>query len=261
MCSSSAPGSRTGWPAFLRLLRGERLSLEGETFETIVDPEAQPSRPLVAFLQAFSPQTRIYHEGGSADLCVSCTGVGKPCSPMPRRGPRGLSVEDYGEPEDMRAGSIFVSYASEDRNAASALADALDQAGLDVWFDRNELRGGDRYVAKIRSHIQRCDLFVPLMSQHTEERQNAFFRREWTWARECLPAIAPSRPFMMPLVIDDLDPFASPDLAHYFEMPGREVHATRVPGGVPEEHVVQDFIRAIRKVRAPRAAITAASAA
>jgi hypothetical protein len=39
--------------------------------------------------------------------------------------------------------AVFLSYASEDATAARRIAEALSAAGLEVRFDREELRGGD----------------------------------------------------------------------------------------------------------------------
>jgi hypothetical protein len=245
---------------FLRVLRGERLSLDNvSTFEAVAEPEARSSRPLVAFLQHYSPRTRIYEDGNAVDFVRELHGrwLSKQSKPSTASVPAGRALRggECLEPDDMRKGSIFVSYTSEDRAAAAAIAKTLDGAGLDVWYDRNELRGGDRYDEKICHHINQCDLFVPLLSRNTESRQDAYFRREWTWASERLPAISPSRPFMLPLVIDDLNPYKSPDLKHYFGMAGRrEVHVLNALNGVLDERSVQDFIDAIHQVRAPHAA-------
>jgi TIR domain-containing protein len=38
--------------------------------------------------------------------------------------------------------AVFLSYASEDAPAARRIAEALRAAGVEVWFDREELRGG-----------------------------------------------------------------------------------------------------------------------
>ena len=38
---------------------------------------------------------------------------------------------------------VFLSYASEDADAALRICEALRAAGVDVWFDKSELRGGD----------------------------------------------------------------------------------------------------------------------
>ena len=40
-------------------------------------------------------------------------------------------------------GAVFLSYASEDSEAAGRIAEALEAAGVTVWLDKNELRGGD----------------------------------------------------------------------------------------------------------------------
>ena len=40
-------------------------------------------------------------------------------------------------------GAVFLSYASEDAAAAERIATALRDAGIEVWFDKSELRGGD----------------------------------------------------------------------------------------------------------------------
>ncbi|MSU48625.1 MAG: TIR domain-containing protein [Opitutus sp.] len=40
-------------------------------------------------------------------------------------------------------GAVFLSYAHEDMAVALRIADALRGAGLEVWLDQNELRGGD----------------------------------------------------------------------------------------------------------------------
>ncbi|MBS0396827.1 MAG: toll/interleukin-1 receptor domain-containing protein, partial [Proteobacteria bacterium] len=39
--------------------------------------------------------------------------------------------------------AVFLSYASEDAPTAARIAEALRAAGIEVWFDQDELRGGD----------------------------------------------------------------------------------------------------------------------
>ena len=39
--------------------------------------------------------------------------------------------------------AVFLSYASQDAEAARRICDALRAAGIEVWFDQSELRGGD----------------------------------------------------------------------------------------------------------------------
>lgn len=59
---------------------------------------------------------------------------------------------------------IFLSYASEDRATAQAVALALREQGHDVFFDREDLPPGDEYHARIRRAIERTGLYVFLIS-------------------------------------------------------------------------------------------------
>ena len=60
--------------------------------------------------------------------------------------------------------AVFLSYASEDAEAAQRIAEALLAAGIEVWFDKSELRGGDAWDRQIREQIQACALFMPIIS-------------------------------------------------------------------------------------------------
>jgi len=66
--------------------------------------------------------------------------------------------------------AIFLSYASQDADAALRICVALRAAGLEVWFDQSELRGGDAWDASIRKQIKECSLFIPIVSSNTEAR-------------------------------------------------------------------------------------------
>ena len=99
-------------------------------------------------------------------------------------------------------GAVFLSYAREDTDAARRIAEALRGFGVEVWFDQNELRGGDQWDAKIKKQIRECALFLPLVSQHTEERSEGYFRREWLLAVERTRDMAAGRTFIMPVVVD-----------------------------------------------------------
>jgi hypothetical protein len=70
------------------------------------------------------------------------------------------------EPSD----AVFLSYASQDQEAAQRICDALRVAGIEVWFDQSELRGGDAWNRQIRRQTHNCALFIPLISQHSQER-------------------------------------------------------------------------------------------
>src|SRR3954466_276803 len=99
--------------------------------------------------------------------------------------------------------AVFLSYASHDAEAARRICDALRTAGVEVWFDQSELRGGDAWDAKIRKQIKECALFVPVISAQTDARPKGYFRREWKLAVECTQDMADDVAYLVPVVIDD----------------------------------------------------------
>ena len=80
--------------------------------------------------------------------------------------------------------AVFLSYASQDAEAAQKICEALRAAGIEVFLDQSELRGGDAWDQKIRHEIHDCALFIPMVSQHTQERLEGYFRLEWNLAIE-----------------------------------------------------------------------------
>ena len=69
--------------------------------------------------------------------------------------------------------AVFISYASQDADAARRICEALRAAGIEVWLDQSELRGGDAWDQKIRAQIQDCALFIPVISANTQVRPSA----------------------------------------------------------------------------------------
>ena len=71
--------------------------------------------------------------------------------------------------------AIFLSYASQDAEAARRICEALRAAGIEVWFDQSELRGGDAWDQSIRRQIKTCALFLPdYLPQHARARRGVF---------------------------------------------------------------------------------------
>jgi hypothetical protein len=87
----------------------------------------------------------------------------------------GVAVTDSGK-------AVFLSYASQDAEAAKRICGALRAAGIEVWFDQSELRGGDAWDASIRSQVKSCALFLPIISRNTHDRDEGYFRLEWKLA-------------------------------------------------------------------------------
>ena len=99
--------------------------------------------------------------------------------------------------------AIFLSYASQDADTARRICEALRAAGLEVWFDQSELRGGDAWDASIRKQIKECALFVPIVSANTNARPEGYFRLEWKLAVDRSHLMADDQPFFVPVILVD----------------------------------------------------------
>ncbi len=122
--------------------------------------------------------------------------------------------------------AVFLSYASQDADAARRICEALRTAGVEVWFDQSELRGGDAWDAKIRKQIKECALFVPVISANTQARLEGYFRLEWRLADQRSHLMAKGKAFLLPVVIDD-----TRDSAAHVPDSFLEVQWTRLPRG------------------------------
>jgi TolB-like protein len=98
--------------------------------------------------------------------------------------------------------AVFLSYASEEAPAAQRICAALRAAGIEVWFDQSELRGGDAWDNSIRKQIKACALFVPIISKNSRVRAEGYFRLEWKLAVDRSHLMAADKAFLLPVVID-----------------------------------------------------------
>jgi TolB-like protein/Flp pilus assembly protein TadD len=138
--------------------------------------------------------------------------------------------------------AVFLSYASEDAEAAQRIAEALRAAGSEVWFDKSELRGGDAWDRAIRTQIHDCALFIPIISAHSDARHEGYFRREWRLAIERAGDMSERVAFLVPVVIDDTSESRA-DVPDRF----RTVQWTRLPDG----ETTPGFVERVRRLLSP----------
>jgi TolB-like protein len=156
----------------------------------------------------------------------------------------------YGDFVTDTGNAVFLSYASEDAEAAQHVCNALRAAGIEVWFDQSELRGGDAWDSSIRRQIKGCALFIPIISRHTHTRDEGYFRLEWKLAVDRSHLIVADRPFLLPIVIDDTS-----DQDEKVPDRFRDVQWTRLPGG----NNAEAFVERIRQLLSPNAKMAAST--
>jgi hypothetical protein len=180
---------------FLRLSNSERLSSDQRTKkEFFVGEEATRDRSFTVFLERFSQDSRYYPVDARA-FVAELYHRWKDRNPTPTDRPQ-HTLPDHS------AGTIFISYSSDDIVAAKSLFAGLQEIGGDVaWFDKSALKPGDDWSRELRRAVQRCGLFLPLLSANTEQRTEGYFRLEWNEAVERSRRIQ-GRKFVFPIVID-----------------------------------------------------------
>jgi TolB-like protein/Tfp pilus assembly protein PilF len=149
---------------------------------------------------------------------------------------------------------VFLSYASQDAQAAQKICEALRAAGIEVFLDQSELRGGDAWDQKIRREIRDCALFIPVISAHTVLRHEGYFRLEWDLADQRTHMIARNRAFIVPVCVD-ATPESSADIPESFQ----RVQWTRLPGGETPAAFVERIKRLLSPELSPLSAVSGAA--
>jgi TIR domain len=122
--------------------------------------------------------------------------------------------------------AVFLSYASQDAEAARRICEALRAVAIEVWFDRSELRGGDAWDRQIRARIHDCRLFIAVISANTEARDEGYFRHEWKLAVDRRHDMSEKKAFLVPVVVDN-----TPERAASVPDKFRELQWTHMPAG------------------------------
>jgi hypothetical protein len=234
--------SFSNWLArlFLRMAKRQRLSDPRDVGEVLADDSTGQDERLMGFLQQVSVRTRVVTgaERFVDELHARWTARRRPAPSVAATG-----INRFAPPaREMPDHAVFISYAREDLAAVQQIKAGLEAAGIVTWFDMDRLEGGDDYDRKIRRNIERCSYFVPVVSAATQRRQEAYFRREWSYALDRTRNMADGAIFLLPVTIDATNPYDAlvPDKF-------KAVHFTALPGGA----VSEEFARRIKNVMRP----------
>jgi hypothetical protein len=140
------------------------------------------------------------------------------------------------------AGCIFVSYASPDLPIAKYIVKQLQDKGLLVWFDKQQILPGQVWEAEFSEIVEdTCGIFLSLISDTSAQRLTAYNILERNLASKRRDRFVDSEVFYIPLRIDEGEPLVPAN-----EPRGvKKIHADRKPGG----HLDDDFIEYLRQLQ------------
>jgi len=151
-------------------------------------------------------------------------------------------------------GRIFISYSHTDLPAAKMLCSELEGLGAKVhWLDKSRPRPREKWEEHLTAGLNRCHLFLPLVSSNTEANIHGLVHAEWTAAVEGDREFILGRRAVVPVLVD-------PDLhgdADRFRMIPKQFRGLKfgqAPGGRVNKELRELLIAALRDVGRRRSA-------
>jgi len=231
---------------FLRTARSLELSQKRRRWDVLVGDRIAHDAGLALFLESFSPDSRVVPLT-AAQFVTELARRWQAAHPAHEPSAEAEALEEGTGGGTIPTGAIFISYASEDLEAAGRLAEGLRSAGLEVWFDKNALQMADNWARSIRRGIERCSLFLPVISRQSvsEENRRRYFWREWNDADDLVRGMAPDEAFIVPVMIDDTHVYHSPLPESFKRAQGKSLPGGSVTADVAErlKELVRDFHR------------------
>lgn len=225
---------------FVRLGAAGRLSAAGGKTDWVID-HASRTPEFATFVDHFSRSTRHIAMGPVEFVARLAARFPADLPPAPAARAPALPRD----PErDILEGAVFLSYASEDREIAERIRQALHSNGIDCWLDRQQIIGGDDWEHKIIRNINACSLFVPILSNNTLSPYDRFFRHEWNEAFKRSIGFPANARFVIPVATDDIQP-GHPEIPPELQRPSWE----RLAGGEMTPKFLQFLTEAFREAQ------------
>lgn len=231
---------------FLRTARSVELSQKRRRWDVLIGDQIAHDEKLALFLESFGPDARVIPMN-AGQFVTELSARWHAVHPVAEKSSEPALSEAGVGGRNIPNGAVFVSYASDDLEAASRLAEGLRAAGLEVWFDKDALQMGDDWARSIRRGLEQCSLFLPVISRQTlsDENRRRYFWREWNDADDYARGMAPGEAYIVPVVIDDtrIDHAPLPD--SFKKAQGRSLPDGKVTPDAAEllVELVRDFHR------------------
>jgi hypothetical protein len=132
---------------------------------------------------------------------------------------------------------VFISYSWTDKPLADRVKNEFEKHGLNVFFDDDELKTGDRYNQVIKNYLKDCNFFLALISNNAISDKNRYvYDKEWRSAI-VLDGFK-DQSYIRPFIIDDTPP-TDDRIPEEF----RNLNITKIDNFDELDKVVRDFIR------------------
>ncbi len=175
----------------------------------------------------------------------------------PSIAPAGPGEPDEGtvkDPTMVGDGGIYISYSHRDLPAAKTLCDELGPLGVGVfWLDKSRPRTREDWERHLTVGLNRCDLFLALLSANTEAFGRGYYLTEWNEAVKRDDKFLRGRRIVVPVVLDrEFDGKAS----RYKVMPEpfRPLSFVHAPDGHVSKELRQTILDALGELKRRRSA-------
>lgn len=104
-------------------------------------------------------------------------------------------ITKFSYPEEKS--DFFISYSRRDSEFVSALYEALSKRGYKVWYDKNDITDGGKFMNEIKQAIKTTKFFVPVFSHNIEAEKNYDHVYRYEWEVACNVHVG--RTFIIPI--------------------------------------------------------------
>jgi len=98
--------------------------------------------------------------------------------------------------------TVFISYASPDRDRVVPYADALQRAGFDIWIDCKRLRPGQDWNFEIRRALEKAVIVIVFFSMNSVDRRG-YVQREIKVSLDQATERLAEDIYIIPVILDD----------------------------------------------------------
>jgi TIR domain-containing protein/SIR2-like protein len=144
---------------------------------------------------------------------------------------------------------IFLSYSWGDKPIVTKMKNEFEKCGVELFFDEDDLRNGERFEDTILNYIENCDYILFLISENSVSRKESYvYSKEWPEAlmmeRLMKKGSLGNWPegkesYIRPYIIDNTDP-QDPRIPPHFR--DNKINITTVPFEDGYEKMVRKFI-------------------